>query len=43
MTSDSIKAASVEQPASLSWVSVGFFGAVHAIALLSPWFSHGRR
>lgn len=22
----------------LSWISVGFFGAVHALALLAPWF-----
>lgn len=26
------------QPIPLSWTNVGFFGAVHALALLTPWF-----
>lgn len=38
MTSTSVKVAPVEQLPPLDWVSVAFFGAVHAIALLSPWF-----
>jgi stearoyl-CoA desaturase (delta-9 desaturase) len=38
MTSTSVKAAPVDQLPPLDWVTVAFFGAVHAIALLSPWF-----
>lgn len=38
MTSDSIKAASSRQSLRLSWISVAFFGAIHALALLAPWF-----
>jgi stearoyl-CoA desaturase (delta-9 desaturase) len=38
MISNPIKAPVIEQSPTLSWVNVMFFGAVHAIALLSPWF-----
>jgi fatty-acid desaturase len=39
MTSSSMQTASQGgQTPALSWVSVFFFGAVHALALLAPWF-----
>jgi sn-2 palmitoyl-lipid 9-desaturase len=39
MTSNSVPTApSGEHPITLNWVSVIFFGAFHAIALLAPWF-----
>jgi sn-2 palmitoyl-lipid 9-desaturase len=39
MTSNSVPtASSSEQSIALNWVSVIFFGAFHAIALLAPWF-----
>lgn len=37
MTMHSISVDS-KQPLNLSWVNVGFFGSIHALALLSPWF-----
>jgi sn-2 palmitoyl-lipid 9-desaturase len=36
MTSNSIRTA--QTTPALSWVSVGFFGTIHALALLAPWF-----
>ncbi len=27
-----------KQPLALSWINVAFFGTIHALALLSPWF-----
>jgi stearoyl-CoA desaturase (delta-9 desaturase) len=27
-----------KQPLALSWINVGFFGTIHVLALLSPWF-----
>ncbi len=27
-----------KQPPTLSWINVAFFGTIHALALLSPWF-----
>lgn len=39
MTSNSIKMASApDQPLTLSWISVAFFGTIHGLALLTPWF-----
>jgi len=39
MTSNAMKAASDSgQMSKLSWVSVVFFGAIHGLALLAPWF-----
>jgi len=31
-------AAEGKQPLTLSWINVAFFGTIHALALLSPWF-----
>lgn len=30
-------AAEGDQPLSLSWINVGFFGTIHALAMLAPW------
>lgn len=38
MTSNSLKTAPGGQSASLSWTNIAFFGTVHAVALLAPWF-----
>jgi len=38
MTSDSIKTVPRGQQTPLSWTSVFFFGTIHALALLAPWF-----
>ena len=37
MTSQSLQRSPVRSP-SLSWVNVGFFGSIHLLALLAPWF-----
>lgn len=37
MTFNSV-AAEGKQPLALSWINVAFFGTIHALALLSPWF-----
>lgn len=37
MTSQSLKPTSIESPR-LSWTNVFFFGSIHALALLAPWF-----
>ncbi|ACK74131.1 Stearoyl-CoA 9-desaturase (plasmid) [Gloeothece citriformis PCC 7424] len=39
MTSNFLEAPTVgEQSLRVNWVSVGFFGAAHAVVLLAPWF-----
>ncbi len=38
MTSNSIKTASGGQQMPLDWTNVFFFGTIHALALLAPWF-----
>ena len=38
MTSNPIQTAAVGQKSPLSWTSVFFFGAIHVLALLAPWF-----
>lgn len=38
MTSNSIRTASSRQSFDLNWTSVAFFGTMHALALLAPWF-----
>lgn len=39
MTNNTVSApAQSSPPLTVSWVSVGFFGIIHALALLAPWF-----
>lgn len=39
MTSNSLKTPKIsDQWGDLSWVNIAFFGAIHALALLAPWF-----
>ncbi|MBD2021568.1 acyl-CoA desaturase, partial [Leptolyngbya sp. FACHB-36] len=40
MTSNAVSAAPTKrgQSLALNWTNVAFFGAIHAIALLAPWF-----
>jgi stearoyl-CoA desaturase (delta-9 desaturase) len=33
-----LAAAEGKQPLTLSWITVAFFGTIHALALLAPWF-----
>jgi sn-2 palmitoyl-lipid 9-desaturase len=38
MISNSTETAPIKQPLALNWTSIIFFGVIHALALLAPWF-----
>jgi sn-2 palmitoyl-lipid 9-desaturase len=38
MTSNSLNTAPSGRSAGLSWTNIAFFGTIHAVALLAPWF-----